>query len=107
MKIVANCSQNDCVICNTFELPTSGCAAGAGVHITIPADFATRIASGQDVPGCTYSRLEPDGSLWVTANVEAQLNIPAQVLTLQAGAIRGEAASLLAKLNALSAVAIG
>jgi hypothetical protein len=45
---------------NAIDPPTRGTHRGSGRHVTIPDDWADRIARGEDVPGCTYHRLPVD-----------------------------------------------
>jgi len=97
-KIVAVATPADVTVCNTLQPPVAGCNAGGGIHIQIPSDWATRIAQGIDVQGCTYARLESDGSLLVTDVVQTALNIPADVVGIAAA----EVASLNARLAAAS-----
>ena len=39
----------------------------------IPSDWAERIAVGHDVPGCTYAKVELDGSVLVSDVAQAEL----------------------------------
>jgi hypothetical protein len=96
-RIAAGAVQLDADVCNNSEAPAHGCDAGGGLHVVIPADWQARILAGQQVPGCTYYALD-GASLTVSAFIEQQLGIPAVVNSLPAGAIRGQAAVLLAKL---------
>lgn len=81
-QITSAATQGFCDVSNAVAPPVAGCNAGAGIHILIPPDFVARVAAHQEVPGCTYSHLEQDGSLYVTDAVQAQLAIPAVVNAL-------------------------
>jgi hypothetical protein len=75
-------TQADADICNLVVVPVAGCHAGSGVHVTIPPDYVARITLAQDVPGCTYSHIEWDGSLLVVDRCIARLATPAVVNAL-------------------------
>ena len=65
--------------------------------MVIPPDWQTRIANGQDVPGCTYARIEADGTLTVSDTVQAGLAIPADVQAIPVTAVSDlEAAVVIA-----------
>lgn len=96
-KSVTSAVQGDADVCNALSPPTKGCHAGSGIHIVIPSDWQARIAAGQEVPGCSYAHLEPDGSLFVDANVNAKIAVPANINALSAP-LQAEAAALQAKL---------
>jgi hypothetical protein len=81
-KLVATAAQADANICNVIRAPTQGCHAGGGIHVVIPVDWATRIAAAQDVPGCSYSRVEADGTMLVDDYQIAQLATPAVINSL-------------------------
>lgn len=81
-RLVANANPLDASICNAFDPPVAGCPSGGGIQITIPPDFAARIAAGQDVPGCSYAHVEPDGSLVVSSVVQAKLANAIQIQSL-------------------------
>ena len=98
-KKVSSAVQGDADVCNALSPPTQGCHAGAGIHVVIPADWQARIAAGQDVPGCSYAHLEPDGSLFVDATVNAKIAVPANVSALSP-TLQTEAAALQTKLAA-------
>lgn len=72
-KIVAAATANDVGVCRALDPPTAGTNVGGNPHVVIPADFATQIASGKDIPGCTYAKIEVDGTLYVTATVQAKI----------------------------------
>ncbi len=97
-RITSGAVQLDADVCNNLEAPARGCDAGAGIHVVIPADWSTRVLASQQVPGCTYYAVDIAGALDVSVAIETALGIPAVVNTLPAGAIRGQAAVLLAKL---------
>jgi hypothetical protein len=102
--IASGAVQLDADVCNNIDPPVAGCHAGGGIHVTIPGDWQARILAGQQVPGCTYYTLQVQklvgtlDALVVSNFIESQLGIPAVVNSLPAGAIRGQAAVLLAKL---------
>jgi hypothetical protein len=100
-KVIASAVLADASVCNALQPPTRGASAGGGVHIVIPANFAALIAAGQDVPGCTYARVEADGTLVVSDQVQAQLAVPADVKSLPAA----DVADLTARLAAAVSVA--
>lgn len=105
-KIIASgANQTDIDICNAVQVPTPGCSGGAGRHIVIPGDFLARIAIGQNVPGCTYSKLEEDGSLFVNDRVQLQISIPAIVQTLTPGQ-QTEVPLFVTKINSAVIVAV-
>lgn len=103
-KQVLAAAQTDADVCNALQPPVRGCDAGPGLHIIIPPDFVARIALGQEVPGCTYSHLETDGSLLVSDRVQSQIAIPAVVNTLSAP-LQVSATALVAKLSIAAVVA--
>lgn len=72
-KIAISCTTADVAVCNALVPPEHGIDIGSGRHVIIPADWQTRIAAGQDVPGCAYHRLELDGSILVADTVRARL----------------------------------
>lgn len=98
-KQIEIAAQADADVCNALDPPKIGAQAGGGIHVAISPDFAARIALGQEVPGCTYSHVESDGSLYVSPQVQAQIAIPAVVngLTPQ---LQIESAALITKLAA-------
>jgi hypothetical protein len=59
--IASGAIQTDADICNALDAPVAGTHVGGGLHVVIPADFSAQIASGKDVPGCSYARLELEG----------------------------------------------
>lgn len=103
IKSIANASITDAAICNLLDPPGAGCDAGAGLHVIIPANFVALIAAGQDVPGCSYSRVDADGSLVVSDAVQAKLATPSQVARLSA-AQQAQAATLINELQTASSV---
>lgn len=106
-KLVATAAQADADLCNLLEPPAQGAPAGGGAHVVIPADWATRILGGQQVPGCTYYMVETAGpfagSLTVGAVAQAQLANPSVTNALSAPQ-KAQAAALNAKLAAASIV---
>lgn len=92
-------------VCNALVPPTQGCSAGA-LRLNIPVDFAARIATGQQVPGCTYASLQPATDagglpltvLAVSDQIQAQLAIPAVVNALSAP-LQTQAAALTTALQ--------
>jgi hypothetical protein len=103
-KQVVGAIQVDADVCNALDLPKAGAQGTRGIQIAIPPDFAARIAAGQEVPGCTYSHIEPDGSLYVSDTVQAQLAVPAVVNALPT-AQKIEAPLLVTKLATAVVVA--
>lgn len=81
-KLVSAAVQTDADICNALDPPVAGCHAGMGPHIVIPADFATQIAAGKDVPGCTYAKVQPDSTLYVSDAVQTGVVAPNAVTKL-------------------------
>jgi hypothetical protein len=75
-KLIQAATRTDVALLNTIEPPQKGEHVGGGVHVVIPDDWADRIASGEDVPGCTYAKLEADGSLLVDDRVQVELAKP-------------------------------
>ncbi len=69
-------TKADVDLLNTIEPPIRGVHVGGGIHVVIPADWAERIAAGEDVPGCTYAKVQADGSLLVDELVQAELLKP-------------------------------
>ncbi len=69
-------TKADVDLLNSIEPPTKGVHVGAGIHVEIPDDWAERIAAGEDIPGCTYARVQEDGSLLVDETVQAELAKP-------------------------------
>lgn len=102
-KNVAGAIQADANVCNALELPVKGVHAGGGLHLVIPPDFTTRITLGQDVPGCTYSRVEVDATMFVDDRVQALIAIPAIVNALSSP-LQLQAALLITKLALAVAV---
>jgi len=96
-RIAAGAVQLDADVCNAVDPPVRGCHAGAGLHIDIPADWAARIAAGQQVPGCSYHTLALDGSLVVSDTAIAQVAKPAVSNALPAP-LKAEAPLLVTKL---------
>lgn len=84
VKQIVLATQAEADLCNALAPPAKGCNAGGGVHIVIPPDWQALIAAGQDVPGCTYHRLDADGSLVVSDQAQARLAVPAVVNALPA-----------------------
>ena len=87
-KLVPVATSKDVAVCLALDPPTAGTPVGGGIHVVIPPDFAARIALGQQVPGCTYAQLQPDGSLYVTDVVQTKIvdsnatkNLPAADVT--------------------------
>lgn len=79
VKNIPMATSSDVQVCNLLVSPVSGCHAGGGLHIVIPSDFAAQVIAGNDVPGCTYVKLEADGSLNVDARTQALAATPAVV----------------------------
>lgn len=104
IKTITGAVQTDADICNAFDPPTAGMHIGGGLHVVIPADWATRIAAGKAVAGCTYAAVQPNGSLTVTDVVQTKLAIPAEVNKLTP-AQQTEAVAMQTKVQA--AVAVG
>jgi hypothetical protein len=102
-KVVSSATQTDANVCNALVPPTRGADAGGGIHIVIPANFAALIAQGVDVPGCTYARVEADGTLVVSDQVQAQLAVPADVKSLPAADVADLAARLAAAVSVATA----
>jgi len=98
LKRISGANTTDVDIANAVQLPSHGCDAGGGLHIVIPDDWQERIAAGQHVPGCTYSRLEADGSMEVSDFVQRQIAIPAVVQSLTP-AQQLEAPAFVSKIN--------
>ena len=103
-KQITTSSAADAAICNILEPPTKGVHAGGGIHIVIPADWQTRIANAQDVPGCTYVRIESDGSAYIDDNIQTRAATPAVVNALTAPQ-QAQVTALNAKLAAAVVVA--
>lgn len=101
IKIIASATATDASICNVLEPPAKGCQSGRGTQIDIPPDWQDRIASGKDVPGCTYARLESDGSLSVDDRI--QINASRQDLVNN---LTTDQRSQVAQLNVKLATAI-
>ena len=88
-------TRADAALLNELEPPIRGVHVGGGLHVEIPEDWAERIAAGEDVPGCTYARIQADGSLLVSDSVQAELakqgkdetGIRARLVTVEAVAI--------------------
>lgn len=79
--------QADADLCNVIEPPVQGCHAGAGIHVVIPIDYATRILAGQSMPGCTYHALQLSApavldALTVSNFTAGRLGVPAIVNAL-------------------------
>lgn len=92
MRQIKSATKADVDLLNQIEPPTRGVHAGGGIHVDIPADWAARIANGEEVPGCTYAKLQSDGSLLIDDLVQVELQKPGKE-------------ALLAKVVALDAVA--
>lgn len=109
VKLIVNATQADADLCNALEPPSSGCNAGGGVHIVIPPDFAARIAAGQDVPGCTYARLEPQvddtgkvvGTALAVSDIVQAKAVDANVTKKLTAQQQADAAALATKLAAV------
>lgn len=97
--LLSGAIQADVDIANAVEIPTHGCDAGSGIHIIIPADWQAQIAAGNDVPGCTYSKMAADGSLTVSTRVQAQILISA-IVNLLTVPLQLEVPLLIVKLAA-------
>jgi hypothetical protein len=97
-KQVATPVQADCDVLNVLSAPTKGCDAGGGLHIVIPADWQTRILAGQQVPGCTYHKLDPDGTLTVSSLAQTNIANPVLVNAMSLPQ-QTAAATLLTKLS--------
>lgn len=110
-KVIASATQADANLCNALDPPTPGCNAGGGVHIQIPPDFAARIAAGQDVPGCTYARLEPQvddtgkpiGTVLAVSDAVQAKAVDANETKKLTAQQQADAAALAAKLAAVQA----
>lgn len=103
VKSIPMATSSDVQACNLLVPPVSGCHAGGGLHIVIPSDFAAQIIAGNDVPGCTYAKLEADGSLNVDARTQVLAATPAVVQALPA-AQQTEVAQLNTKLATAAVV---
>lgn len=84
---IASATPADAALCNQLEPPARGVNVGGGIHVVIPDDWQARIAAGQDVPGCSYARIDADGSLVVSDVVQAQLAVPAIAQALPAASV--------------------
>lgn len=75
-KLVTSAVQTDADICNSLDPPVAGVHVGDGIHVSIPGDFAAQIAAGKSVEGCTYAKLEPNATLYVTDTVQTNVVAP-------------------------------
>lgn len=57
-KTLASLTSDDQTVLLTLVPPVAGTNVGTGPHVAIPADWATRIANGEHVPGCAYLRVD-------------------------------------------------
>lgn len=73
MNIILNASIQDANLINSIVPPQKGINVGGGIHIIIPDNWADLISQGIDVPGCTYAKVQADGSLPVADSVQVQL----------------------------------
>lgn len=99
-KVIVSATPADVQLCNQLEPPVAGCPAGGGIHVVVPDDWQAWIAAGQDVPGCSYARIDADGSLIVTDVVQAQLAIPAVAQALPAATVADLDAKLAVAVSA-------
>ena len=74
MKIINSATKSDIDLINQLIPPTKGVNAGDGLHILIPENWNELIASGIEVPGCTYAKIDSDGSMAVDSVIEQKLN---------------------------------
>lgn len=102
-RILSGAVQADADVCNAYDPPKAGAQGTRGLQIVIPGDFATRIASAQDVPGCTYARIDSDGTLDVSAVAQAASVGPSALSSLPVG-LRPQLAVLLPKISAATVV---
>jgi hypothetical protein len=110
MKLIqSGAVQLDADVCNTVIPPVNGCHAGLGAHVDIPGDWQAQILSGQQVPGCSYYRVQGGMALLVDDFLDGQLQFAAVVNALPAP-LKAQAALLKVKLAAatvVAAVAVG
>jgi hypothetical protein len=98
-KVLSGVVQADVDISNNYDPPKAGAQGSIGVQVVIPVDFAARVALGQDVEGCTYTRVEADGSLYVTPVCIAAMVGPNAITSLAAG-LRPSLPAYITKVNA-------
>ncbi len=119
-KLITSAVQADADVANALDAPVAGVHVGGGRHVTIPPDFAAQVASGRDVPGCSYHKVQPvysvqaldargdptgppptqiDTALVVSDAAQAKIVIPAEVANL-AAPLRTQAPILQTKLAA-------
>jgi hypothetical protein len=98
-QVLSGVVQADIDISNTYDPPKAGAQGTHGAQIAIPPDFAARVALGQEVPGCTYTHLEPDGSLYVSATCLSAMVGPSALTSLAAG-LRPSLPVYITKVNA-------
>ena len=74
MKEIKSASLDMVVIANSIIPPVKGVHVGGGIHVTIPDDWETRINNGEEVPGCSYAKIESDGSLSIDDLIHDKLS---------------------------------
>jgi len=73
MKTINSATKSDIDLINQLIPPTKGVNAGDGLHILIHENWNELIASGIEVPGCTYAKIDSDGSMAVDSVIEQKL----------------------------------
>ncbi|SRR6266581_5035475 len=103
IKILPNATNYDVLICNIIVTPTKGCSIDDGTGVIIPDDWLNKIMEGKDVPGCTYYKIESDGSLFVDYYIQNQLT-DADVIQLLPINLQTRASLMLENLVPISTV---
>lgn len=75
----------DVVVALALDPPVRGCTGSRGVQLVIPPDWFARCNAGQAVEGCNYSKLEADGSLYVSDVAQSRVANPTYTTGLNAG----------------------
>ena len=73
-KQIKSATLSDAKFINQLIPQIKGVHVGGGIHVTIPDDWETKISNGEEVPGCSYAKIESDGSLSIDDLIHDKLS---------------------------------
>lgn len=65
-KNIPGAVATDVTVALALDPPARGCLTSRGTQLVIPPDWFARCNAGEQVDGCNYSKIEQDGSLYVS-----------------------------------------
>lgn len=75
----------DVTVALALDPPARGCLTSRGTQLVIPPDWFARCVAGEQIDGCNYSKIEADGSLYVSDVAQSRVANPTYTTGLNAG----------------------